>query len=881
MSGPTEEEIGVAFAGGGKRMAREGRKRGHSFREFIGRGAVPRGAKKEAGKTLSFFARVASERSRWVVLLCLVLTVPVAAGIARMEVRSGQWDLIPTGFPSTEALKEVNRLFGGIDYSVVMVESDHLLSYPMIKKFILLERELAREVGRENYVGVSHYLGGFVANLMLRARQEYGIQIDDPALILFQEGASVPDPEDPSRLTPFPQVIEKGVRMYLDDPVARKWMVEKEGTALLTPDMKRTLIRVKVNPDLDTEQRRDLANRLESFFHGYFGGDPQAAVSVSGGVSVDKDLEDYALSSTWLLAVAAGTFLLMVLYLTFRRVTDVFLPLLITVLTALWIYGLMGWFGLPYTVISALIGPLVLGICLENLIYMMGRFYEEFGISSSGRESARRAVVTAGVAVFLTSITTFFGFISFRLSAFEAVRQFGLMCGVGIGICFLFSVTLLPALMCLREERRVARQGEGRGGRVPMGVSTFTFRRERRVDRSLEGLARLSVRHSWAVVAVYLVLLALCGLSLPRLKTTPDLRALAPQDIPSLQAEYRQEEYFGGQQEDVILVKGDVLRPDVLVALYDLQLKLASTPYFGEENSSSLAELLYDFRRATGKVKDVPFRPSSWEEAATGLPRSREEAEADLAGIAEAFGPQEGSLITAGHDAALVSVMSRGAKDNRELLAKNDALRWAADQALGSRGIDYLIGGMTPMTSDLLGNLLPTQLWSSFMALLLSAVVLVVIFRSLTYGLATLSVLVAGIGAELGFMALMGWELDMMTILIASMVIGVGIDFGIHLTHRFLEEMGSGEVDSAIRKSLVTVGKTIVASTVCAAGAFAIISLSKMAPIARFGAITSVSLVVSMAASLLVLPSIIHILSGGGAVAVPEAASESNGKLAG
>ena len=852
--------------------------RGGNRREKVSR--VSGGAGKGASRVFSFFARLAAERSRWVVLACLILTIPVAAGIFRMEVRSGQWDLIPTGFPSTEAIQEVKRLFGGIDYSVAMVESDQLLSYPMIKKFILLEKELGREVGKDRYVSVKHFLGGFVANMLLRARQEYGITIDDPSLLFFQESANVPDPEDPTRLIPFPQAMEKGVRMYLENPVARKWMVEKEGSALLTPDMKRTLIRVKVNPDLNTKERRDLAYRLESFFQGYFAEEPQAKVSLSGGVSVDKDLENYVFSSTWLLALVAGTFLLLVLYLTFRRVTDVFLPLLVTVMTALWIYGLMGWFGLPYTVISALIGPLVLGICLENLIYMMGRFYEEYGLSMNGRESARRAILTAGVAVFLTSITTFFGFLSFRLSAFEAVRQFGLMCGLGLGICFLFSVTLLPALMCLREERRAARWGRGTAGRLPIGVSTFSFHKERRVDRSLEGMARLSVRHPWAVVGVFLVLLAFCGLSLPRLKTTPDLRALAPQDIPSLQAEYRQEDFFGGQQEDVVLVKGDVLDPGVLSAIYHFQLKLATTPYFGEENSSSLAELVYDFRRATGRVEGVPMRPSSPEEVVRGLPRTREEAEADLAALAENFGPQEGFLVTSGHDAALVSVMTRGAKDNRELLAKNDALHWAAAEALGSRGIEYRIGGMTPMTSDLLGNLVPTQLWSSLMALLLSAVVLMVIFRSITYGLATLSVLVAGIGAELGFLALMGWELDMMTILIASMVIGVGIDFGIHITHRFLEELEAGEVEEAIRKSLVTVGKAIVASTICASGAFAIISLSKMAPIARFGSITAVSLVVSMAASLALLPSIIYLLGGGGAVAVHEAVSEGNGSPA-
>lgn len=173
------------------------------------------------------------------------------------------------------------------------------------------------------------------------------------------------------------------------------------------------------------------------------------------------------------------------------------------------------------------------------------------------------------------------------------------------------------------------------------------------------------------------------------------------------------------------------------------------------------------------------------------------------------------------------------------------------------------MGGYTSLTSDLLGNLVPTQLWTALLALGFSALVLMLIFQSIAYGLATLAVLVAGVAVEMGFLVLMGWELDMMTVLIASMVIGIGIDYGIHVTHRFQEEYVPGEVgvERALEITIMGVGKPLVASAVATAGAFLIISFSKMVPIRRFGALTAISLISALAASLLVLPSIITLIA--------------------
>ncbi len=808
---------------------------------------------------MGFFARLCRDHPRWVVLICVLLTVPVAAGIGFIQVKAGQKDLIPTKYEASRTIKEVDQLFGGINTETALVESDHLLTYPMIRKFLLLEKAMAEEVGREYYVSVQHFLSGFARSAM----NEYVKQapenvrgllknVDLATLLPALEGLNLPNPSNPQETVPFSKVIEEGVAQYLANPVARKWTVEKEGSALLSRDGRYAAVWIKVNPDLDTEGSREAARRFENFFHSYFqDAETPATVTVSGDPSVDRDLENYVFQSTWLLALIAVLVLMALLYVTFQRMTDVFLPLVVIVISALWIYGLMGWFRLPYTMVSAIIAPLVLGISLGNVVYLMGRFYEELGLRGDEREAAQRAVITVGVAIFLACITTFFGFASFGFSDFDVLQHFGFMGGVGIGVCFILSVTLLPSLMIIREERR-----RKAGARVPRGITIFSAEGGTLYDRYMERIADISQDRPRAVVVIYALAVLACVLGTFRLTTTPDLRALAPQDIPSLQAQYRHERIFGGVQQDVLLLTGDVLDPQVLAATRRFQEELASTPYFTSNGSSSLAELIQDFRTETGKAL-----PGS--DADASLPSSRLEAEEDLATIGELFGPQEGNLISADHRAAIVTIMSQGARDNREMMEKDRVLREAAEKCFGPLEVGYRLGGITPMTTAMLGNLVPTQIRTSLLALLLSGLVLVVIFRSLVYGLATLSVLVAGVATEMGFMALMGWNLDMMTVLIASMIIGMGIDYGIHVTHRFLEEYrpGSVGVAQALGISVVRVGKPLLASMISTAGAFMIISLSKMAPIRRFGLITALSLLASLAASLLVLPSIIAIIA--------------------
>ncbi len=261
-----------------------------------------------------------------------------------LEIRAGQKDLIPSKFETSRTLEQVDQLFGGTTNEYPMVESDALLTYPMIKKFLLFDAAMAEALGEDGYVYIQHYLSAYGQNVVEQARQaavaqglspEQAAQVlTDVAMVLdFGEGTVQPDPADPTRTVPFEQVIEDGVELYLANPVADKWTVDKEGSSLLSGDHRYAKLLIKVNPDLDSPQRKDFAERAEEFFHSYFeGGEVPAAVYVSGDPSIDKDLEDYVVSSSVLMAVLAMALLMFLLYLTFRRLTDVLLPLSVIVL---------------------------------------------------------------------------------------------------------------------------------------------------------------------------------------------------------------------------------------------------------------------------------------------------------------------------------------------------------------------------------------------------------------------------------------------------------------------------------------------------------------------------------------------------------------------
>jgi predicted RND superfamily exporter protein len=789
---------------------------------------------------LRFFADLAGKYTKTIIIVWLVLSLPVIWGVTRIEARTSQRDLVPTRYESSRTLQHMDELFGKIENSDIVLEGVDMTSFPMVKKLMLIEEELRAEVGEGRIQSVNSYLGDFVKGV----EKETGFQSIGSLFRLYNENMQVPDPSNPDRTLPFKDVLVQGVDTMLADPVNQLMIIDKGG--LLSRDEQAARVMVILTPETASGQHADSARKIEEFAKTYFSDDPDLAglqVRVAGDPSLEKDLEHYIKGNTLFLILIAMLFMILILYFTFRRLSDVFLCLMVIFLSVMWIFGLMGWFKIPFTLISVALGPLILGINIADVVYMMSRFYEEMHEGRVVKEAARRAILTVGVAVFLAAVSTIFGFASFAFSDLTTIQQFGLMACLGEAVGFLLSVTLLPAVMIWREERREKKEGQYWAQRKRI----FARGRSTRLDAILRRAAGVSNAHPVIILSCTGVIIIVCFLGAMRLETTSDLRNLIPQNLPAIQAQHEEERLFGGQQTDFVLVSGDLFTPQAMQAMYDFEQNLGSREYFFPEGITTLEDIMAAALAGTQGVDLLSLK-------------TPEEVRAAYESV-KGFIPRE--VLTEDGRTTLISINSYAAPNSDIVTAKRQTLQDVVSDDLGKSGLGHEVGGMTPLTADLVGNLVPTQILTSIFALVLSGLVLMLIFRSFFMGLATLSVLLVSISVEIGFLAIILWPLDMMTVLVTSMIIGVGIDFGIHVTWRFREEYGHREESArqALEITATSVGRPIVAAALSTAAAFFILTFTRIMPVRRFGGVTAIALVVGLAATLLVLPAMLTLIT--------------------
>ncbi len=798
---------------------------------------------------LNFFSRLSKKWPWRIIIVCIILTIPVAAGIPRLQVKTSQQDLIPTKYESARTIRDLDARFGGLAYEDVIMQGVDLTSYPAVKALMLLEDDFKNSSNtsswRSDIASMDQYLGGFVANVLKQSGAP-----NVTTLFKNYENLMVPDLNDPTKLVPFSTVLMEGVQQFLADPVANKWIIEKGN--LLTPDHQAGLIRVKLKPNLGQEGTTRVASEVEKYFPAYFSSVPGMQVNITGDPSTTKDLQNYVYSSTWLLILVALVFLVAILFFAFRRWTDILLPLLVIGLTVVWVFGLMGWFNITFSLISGAIAPLMLGVNIADCIYMMSRFYEQRKEGMQARPAAVKAITTVGVGVMLAAICTFFGFGSFLLSDLPALGDFGIMSAVGVGICFVFSVTLLPSVMIVRDEHNLAK-----GKSKAYGMRHIIKTEHAPLERMLKGSSGLAQRRPGTIlwISLFVVLAGFAGTF--TIQTTSDLRTLIPRNLPSIKNQFLEEQIFGGQQEDVILVSGNILTPEVLVAIHNYQMQLGQyDQYFTTTGIVTVGELIYDATLALHPERFPTPESKSFENVITSEPGGVKAAYEN--NVVTNFGEQSG-ILTPDFQNTLIDVRAPAAKTSADIIAKNDLLHNTQTATLSLPGLSSEVGGITPLTADLERNLVPTQIWTSLIALILSGLFLMWVFRSIGLAMATLSVLLVGVATEMVFLAAIRWPFDMLTVLVAAMVIGMGIDFSIHVTNRFIEEYGHGRspAGTALDRTVLRVGRPLTFSAVATAGSFLIIMLSALTIIRRFGAVTAVTLVTSLIASVLILPAMI------------------------
>ncbi len=798
-----------------------------------------------------------SERRPWLVVgVVVLLTLFLAAGLPRISTELSQEAMMPKHYESIQAYEELKDLVGGVSNENVLVLAD--LADPEVARVIYgwsVESMVEQGFVEGDILKVETYLD-FVKvklpELMKSAGMQGGVDLNtfsDAEISMFLQFYLDPDPDSAVAALLMQSLFGAEAAPEQKAQLMAVFEKNRENVAkIVSAQNDATIVNLQLDPELSQNEKTKLGKKLREFTGAQFAGVAGAEVYVTGDATSTLDANEFMGRETSRLMLIALAFIMLILYLTFRRISDVGLPLLIIFIAIFWLLGLMGWVGITYTTMSVAIMPLMLGINIAYVIHILSRYYEGreggLGVELSGTT----AIKTVGVAVFLTAITTVIGFSSFMITDIPPMRDFGLLCMLGISFSFLLSLTLLPAIIIIRDRRKTKEKLDRH--LTKMRTRRRDARYGRFTDRSLVRVAMVSERNHWTVAIVALAFAAFTVFAIFNLKTGADISKMFPDDMESVKVSHMVSEIFGPQQSDIILARGDIFDPATLAALLELEEAIPQDErnlpdhddYFVRERISSIADYI-------GMLNGGPLP-----ETREGV-RERVEELSSLMPI-NAFMDEDGSI-------AMIYLNSGFPASEDELTVKAEIMRDHSAAVAEETGLTFTSTGFTVLISDLMGNIMPTQIKTSGLALLLCALILILVFRSFLYGIATLVVVLCGMMAEIVFLFVLGWPLDLMTVMVASLVIGAGIDFGIHITHRFREEYHANGItlEESLRNTVKNVGRALVAAAFTTCGVFAILGFSSMGMMQRFGWATAVGLLGALLGAILVLPSVLAIVA--------------------
>jgi len=608
----------------------------------------------------------------------------------------------------------------------------------------------------------------------------------------------------------------------------------------------------------------------------------RATIFVGGVSMIAADMITYIQSDLQVFGVAVLAFMFITLGIIFRSLRFVIIPMLTCTTAVLLMLGLVSWLDWRLTVISSNFVALLLIISLAIIIHLIVRYREYL---TENPHWTQKELVLATVnfmarPCLYTSLTTIVAFASLVVSDIRPVIDFGWMMTIGLVVAFFLAFTLLPAsLMLLKPKLENSVTG---GSNKKKTVFTLHF--SRAVEK--HGL--------WVWVgAAVIAVLSVAGFT--RLEVENRFIDYFHSSTEIYKGLSVIDEDLGGTTSlDIILTAND---EDIEMLTADDEYASDEEDPFAEDSSideedpfASDGDPFANGDPFLGGVEDP--EPNYWMTVA-GLKKIDDihswlEAQPEI-GVVQSLATlyRVGKDINGSLNAFELAVMERSlpdevkgvlytpyisVKDNqaRITLRVHDLYPGLKRKELVERIENYLkqsgvvkpenirLSGILILYNNMLQSLFSSQILTLGAVFLGIMLMFVVLFRSLL--VATIAIFPNMLAAVsiLGFMGLIGLPLDMMTITIAAITVGIGVDNAIHYIYRFRKELVvDGDYAAAMHRSHASIGSAMYYTSIIIIFGFSIMGLSKFIPTIYFGALTGLAMLAAMMGSLLLLPKII------------------------
>lgn len=630
-----------------------------------------------------------------------------------------------------------------------------------------------------------------------------------------------------------------------------------------------TIISINFNYSLDDEQKSSIENNVHDMIDEDGG---ELEYGVLGDKLINEEIQRTMDVSQMLLLVLVFVLIVLILFFTFRNIFDTVLTIGSLGMAIMWSYGISILLGLQGSIIAQVVPILLVGLGVDYGIHMTMRYREEKEKGSLNWKAISIAIATVGMALLMATITTSIGFMSNTISSLTILREFAIMVTIGIVSSFIIMTTFLPAVKLIVSDWRESSKKKKKSDFNSKTTEIKHNSKKHAVSIVTLG-AKAGDRAPWAVLIILIIISVAAGYGASELDTVFDFRDFLPVETEAYDNYvYLVDEFqFGDQEFGEFYIIGEVTSPQVLKAMDEtIANTVGNKQVIPGIPSRSIISVMKKYANPTSSTdfnRSFVETFSLSDQDRDGIPDTNIKTLFDILYNFEVSHDELTSVLhrneDGNYDAALIQL--RVSSDN---LKKADKLvRELEDDAsplkdlvqTGSLEKVYVIGGPV-VVNIVITEMNEGQIRSIIITILASFIVLTIVFlvleRSFTLGLITTIPVILVILWILGTMLLLGYNLNVMTITIASLTVGMGITYSIHISERFSEDLKHFEnVGEACENTLRHTGMALAGAFLTTAGGFGILYFHKLPPLQQFGVMIALSITYSFLAAAYVLPT--------------------------
>ena len=742
-----------------------------------------------------------------IIISVIIITVFFGYFAKNVKVSSNLISLAPENHKELLALDRTLNKFGSSTFIMISVKSDDAYSLSTLTKIKKISDELKKlpeidEVMDPLNATIFKYLFGMVV-----------------------VKKSLPGGEIPRSK----EEIEEFKKEMLSEPILKNVVVSENGESLA--------IYIRLKDDFNIQHIREKLLNIVDPYRG-----PEEFY-MSGRPIMESWVKEYIQKDSVKLALPIIILVIIVLFINFKTIRGIFLPLTIMLGSIIWTLGLMGIFNKEITMIGIMLPTLILVISSSYSIHFLNQYYRDIFLDSHKTRNVEKSILHIGKTILLAALTTIAGFAALTINRIKPMRELGIFVLIGVFFSMVLSLTFLPSFLTLLKKPKKRFHVSSKGG-----LMNLLF----------DHIGELIIKR-WKIILILALIIGIWScIGIKNITVDTSFQRFFKKTSEILISQKFIRSNFGGvstinisfeieEKSDLHFKSLDTLRYVDRIEQWVRDKEIFGSTISLVNYIKRANQLQYrnnpEYYTLPGSDVDLlkillMFKMSKFTQSLSNV-------------ITEDF--KNTNIIirisSVNKPDPAISVIKSFIEDFKTYIDENPY-----------NGISVEMSGVDIIYISLIDYLVNSQLLSIAISIIIVFFIITYTFRSFVYGFFGLIPIIFGLLLNFGAMSYFHISLDFITSMIASIAVGLGVDNSIHYLIRFSNTKHGLPLHERIKTALINSGIPIFFTSFTLITGFSVLLFSNFKPIVYFGFLISVTMLGCLTGVIFVLPAFIYFI---------------------